>query len=585
MRFRSASSANPIGQFVGDLRVATLFFFFTVAAIAIVVKLFSLQVIKFDFYYALASDQHELLTKLFPQRGQIYIQDRLTIGGTQQRELYPAAINKKYMLVYAQPKYVTDPADAAARLAPLLGTTPEALLPKLARPDDPYEPIQRKVEPYIAEQVKQLGIEGIKLASEMYRFYPERTIGAQLYGFVSASDEQRKGVYGIEGYFDESLRGSQGSSLTERSGLAGLIGLGSGEFVPARDGSDVILTIDKTIQSFVCRTLAAQAAEVGAKSGAAIVMEPTGGAIIAMCSYPEFDPNEYNKVADVGVYNNTAIYGSYEPGSVFKAVTMAAALDVGAVTPDTTYIDEGQVQVDDRVLRNSSRMGNGIQTMTQVLEKSLNTGTVFAMRQMGPDTLKEYIRRFNFGQPTGIELDTESKGNLASLDQRGEIFAATASFGQGITVTPIQMVAAVNAIANGGTYVRPHIIAELRSADGTVTPYAPPAGKQVISRKTATLLSGMLASVVEHSRRARVPNYYIAGKTGTAQIAQQGGGYSETLTNHSFIGFGPIERPAFTLILKLEEPEKGSFAETTLGETFARVVRFLLEYYKIPPSY
>ena len=586
MRFSTIKKKQGIGaELRADMRVTTLFLFFSLLAALVVVHLFDLQVLKYDFYYALASDQHDFFQKLFPERGQIFEQDRLLVNGESKDNVYPVAINKQYVLVYAQPKYITDPTAAANAIAPILSMPADQLLAKLAKPDDQYEPIAHKVEQSVAERVKELGIEGIRFAPETFRYYPEAAIGAHVLGFVSLSDDAKKGVYGIEGHMDTELRGVAGESLAERDSFGNLIGFGQKDAITAQDGSDIVLTIDKTVQSYICTTLSQTAKDLGAKSGTIIVMDPHTGAVRAMCSYPEFDPNEYNKVDDIRAYNNTAIYGAYEPGSIFKPITMSAGIDVGAITPETTYVDEGQVKVDDKTIRNATRQGYGLQTMTQVLEKSLNTGTVFAMRQMGPDVLRDYIKRYDFGKPTGIELDSESRGNIATLDKRGEIFAATASFGQGITATPLQMLAAIDVMANGGRQVHPYIVAEIRKSDGQIIEHQPVETKQIIQEKTATLVAGMMVSVIEHAKHAHVPGYYIAGKSGTAQIADTNGSYSENRTNHTMIGFGPAENPQFSLIIKYEEPQKGQFAESTAGPVFAQVVKFLLEYYHIAPSH
>lgn len=576
---------GPFALLREDTRLSVLFLLLIFMVCVIYAKLFDLQVLKFGAYYALATDQHEFFQKLFPERGQVYVQDRFLVNGASRENVYPVAINKKYMQVYAQPRYVVDPRGAAEALGPLLELSVEEVLARLDRPDDPYEPLKSKVEQSVADHIMSLNFAGIKVAPETHRYYPEQQVGAHVYGFVGVRDDARAGLYGVEGYFDSVLRGVQGTLLGETDRQGRMIGVIGSNTVRAQNGADIVLTIDKTIQSYLCQVLADRAKEVEAKSGAAIVLDPATGAVRAMCSYPDFNPNEYNKVANVSVYNNTAIFGAYEPGSVFKIFTMAAGLDTDAITPDMTYYDEGQVTVDDRTIRNASRQGYGVQTMTQVLEKSLNTGTVFAMRQMGAQVLRDYIRSFEFGKSTGIELQTESRGTLASLDNRGEIFAATASFGQGVTATPIQLAKATNAIANGGRLIDPYIVEEIRHANGEVTRHTPRTVKQVIKEKTATVLSGMMVSVIDRSRYARVPGYYIAGKTGTAQIADARGGYSEYRTNHTIVGFGPVERPAFTVVLKLEEPVHGAFAESTVGPLFARVMKFLVEYYKIPPSY
>jgi cell division protein FtsI/penicillin-binding protein 2 len=475
----------------------------------------------------------------------------------------------------------------AKLLAPILNLKEEDLLPKLSKPNDAYEPLAHKVEDSVAEQVKNLNLVGISTTKETYRYYPETNIGANMLGFVGYDQNGlKKGLYGAEGYFDKDLSGITGTIQSEKDIAGRIVSFDEKQFDPAKDGSDIILTIDKTIEYEVCSQLDDHAKVIGADSGSAIVMDPKTGAILAMCSYPDFDPNEYNKAQNAGVYNNLGISEPYEVGSIFKAVTMAAGLDLGVITPDTTYVDEGQVTIDNFTIRDWDKIAHGKQTMTEVLQHSLNLGTIFVVKQMDNKDFKRYVDKFGFGQKTGIQLENEAAGNIDSLNKKGEIWTATASFGQGITATALQMAQAYSVIANGGKLVKPYIVDEVRTSEGAVIKNNPSKPVQIISSKTATLLTGMLVNVVEKGEgtMAKVPGYYIAGKTGTAQIPDyKYGGYSNR-TNHSFIGFAPIEDPAFVMIIKYENPKKGSFASVTTAPLFSRLAKFILDYYHIMPD-
>ena len=576
------------GQKQFEPRIKIMAYIFILAGLLILGKLFDFQVLKFEFYAALASDQHEIYKQLFAERGSIYIKDKSDPIFNNQGNLYPLAINKDYNIVYAQPKYLEKtPEEIAAILAPLLQMSAEELIPKLVKKDDPYEPLKHKVEDSLAEEIKNLNIKGIQIAKETFRFYPEKNIGANVLGYVGFdSNNQKRGLYGIEGYFDKELAGQQGEIQSEKDISGHLISLGEKKLVRAKDGSDIVLTLDKTIQYEVCSQLNDHGKVIQAESGAAIVMDPKTGAIIAMCSFPDFDPNEYSKVPDAGAYNNKAVFEAYEPGSIFKAVTMSAGLDLGVITPDTTYIDEGSVKIDDFVIRNYDKLAHGKQTMTEVLQHSLNLGTIFVVRQMDKKDFKKYVEKFGFGKKIGIQLDQESAGNIESLNKKGEIFAATASFGQGITATPLQMVQAFSIIANGGKLIKPYIVDEIKNSEGVEIKTPPAIPVQVIASKTATLVTGMLVKVVEEGEgtKAKIPGYYLAGKTGTAQIPDyKYGGYSNK-TNHSFVGFAPIKDPVFVMIIKYENPKKGSFASITTAPLFGRLSKFILDYYHIPPD-
>ncbi|MCX6744050.1 MAG: penicillin-binding protein 2 [Candidatus Parcubacteria bacterium] len=576
-------------------RIKILAICLVVFGVLIIGKLFDFQVLKFEFYAALASDQHEVYKKLFPSRGSIYVKDKGSSILAAEENLYPLSINKDYNLVYGQPKFLEkSPEEVAGMLAPILEPDEKKreellkdLVAKLSKQDDPYEPLAHKVEDSQAEMINNLKLKGIKTSKETFRYYPENNIGANVLGYVGfADDGTRKGYYGIEGYFNKELAGRQGEIQSEKDITGTLISVGEKKFVQAKDGDDIVLTIDKTVQFEVCSQLNQHAKVVEADSAAAIVMNPQTGEIIAMCSWPDFDPNDYGKVKNAADFKNRAVYDAYEPGSIFKPVTMAAALDLGKITPETTYIDEGAVKIDEYTIRNSDKQAHGKKTMTQVLESSLNLGTIFAMRQMDHKDFRKYVEKFGFGKETGIEL-TESEGNIAAMQKKGEIFFATASFGQGITATPLQMVQAFSVIANGGKLVKPYIVEEVRKTEGIVIKTERPEPIQIISSRTATLLTGMLVSVIKNGqgKKAAVPGYYMAGKSGTAQIANyEAGGYYANKTNHSFIGFAPIRDPAFVMIIKFENPKKGSFAESTTMPLFSRLAKFLLDYYHVVPD-
>lgn len=576
-------------------RVKFLAACFAVFGLLIIGKLFDFQVLKFDFYAALASDQHEVYRTLFPERGSIYVKDKGSSILAAEENLYPLAINKDYNLVYSQPKFLEKtPEEVAGLLVPILqpdeSKRAELLvefIAKLSKADDPYEPLMHKVEDSQAELIKNLKLTGIKISKETFRYYPEKNIGSDILGYVGfADDGTRKGYYGIEGYFNKELSGRQGEIQSEKDIAGRLISIGEKKFMRAADGDDIVLTIDKTVQFEVCSKLGERAKVVEADGGAAIVMNPQTGAIIAMCSWPDFDPNDYGKVTDPGAFNNRATVEPYEPGSIFKPLTMAAAMDLGKITPETTYIDEGAVKIDEYTIRNSDKKAHGKMTMTQVLENSLNLGTIFAMRQMDHKDFRKYVEKFGFGQKTGIEL-AENDGNISAMQKKGEIFFATASFGQGITATPLQMVQAFSAIANGGKMVKPYIVEEVRKSEGIIIKTEKPQPVQVISSRTAALVTGMMVSVIKNGqgKKAAVPGYYMAGKSGTAQIADyKNGGYYANKTNHSFIGFAPVQKPAFLMIIKLENPKKGTFSESTTMPLFSQLSKFLLDYYHIVPD-
>jgi len=463
----------------------------------------------------------------------------------------------------------------------------EALLSRLSKSDDPYEPIAHDIDENTLDIILALDIEGIHYILEESRAYPETNLGGHIFGFVSESaDDGQIGQYGAEGYYDEFLSGSNGflDAVTDVAGS--WIGVGKRDFEAARDGGDILLTIDRSIQYHACKTLVAGVEKYNADSGSVIVMEPRTGKIIAMCNAPDFDPNNYSQVEDISVYNNLAIYDPYEPGSVIKPLVMAAALDVGAVTPATTYDDTGEVVVEGylKPIKNSDLKSHGIQTMTEVLEKSLNTGMIFVMRQMGGTLMARYYEDYGFGILTGIDLDTEINGNMEALTYDHEAFYAPASYGQGFTITLMQLATAYGALANDGMLMQPYIVEERRYPDGTVETARVNQIRQVIDPATATTIGAMMVSVVEngHGSKAGVDGYYIAGKTGTAQVADSGGYGS--LTNATFAGYGPIEDPRFVMVVRLEHPRTSEWAESTSAPIFGDIAEYILEYFEVAPN-
>jgi cell division protein FtsI/penicillin-binding protein 2 len=295
-------------------------------------------------------------------------------------------------------------------------------------------------------------------------------------------------------------------------------------------------------------------------------------------------------VEDMNIYNNPVIFEQYEPGSVFKTITMAAALNEGVVTPQTAYVDKGRIKVQgwDGYIKNSdyaTKGAHGEVDMNYVLEHSLNTGAIYAMQLTGPDKFSDYVERFGFGQRTGIELEAEARGDLKNLDKGSvaEVYAATASYGQGISVTPLQMVMSYAAIANDGILMKPFMVKKIIKDDSEEDITRPVQIRRVISERSSELLSGMLVNVVRggHAEKAAVEGYYVGGKTGTAQVASSVGGYGSK-TIHTFIGMAPIDDPKFVMLVKLDNPSNARYSASSAAPLFGDIADFILDYYKVP---
>lgn len=570
----------------GD-RLRLLEVLFGILGLLVAGRLVQMQVWEGKSYRLLALDQQELQEKLIPERGQILVRDRA--DGT----LHPLATNRDAWTVYAAPREMDHPGDVARLLAPLLpestssSTTEASLVERwTANPDDPYELVAKNLTTEQANVIKDAGLSGIGLIKGWARFYPEQGVGGHVIGFVRPGDDGSGiGSYGIEGALNDKLSGRPGfiNGVKDAGGRR----LPSGDAVirDAVNGTDVVLTIDRTIQHEACAQLTAAVKRHRADGGSVVIVEPQTGAVLAMCSIPDFNPSEYGSTDDLSAFNNPATFAQYEPGSVFKAFTMAIGLDRDKITPKTTYVDAGFEEIDDYKIKNSDGVAHGVQSMTQVLDESLNTGTIFVERLVGRETFREGVERFGFGKQTEVGLTPEATGDVSSLAKKGEIFAATASFGQGISVTPIQLVAAYAALGNGGTFMRPYVVDELIHPDGTREKTKPQVVRQSISARAARLVTGMLVSAVEqgHGKRAGVPGYYVAGKTGTAQIPNPDGpGYLKEATIGGFAGYAPAGNPRFAMMVKIDHPRDVQWAESSAAPLWGGIASFLLSYLDVP---
>ena len=562
------------------LRVVGIGFFGV--SLLLIGQLFRVQVLSHSFYAALAEGQHDLFQHLFPERGKIYARDHQSGDQT-----FLLATNRTLNLLFAEPFRIKNPLNEAKALAPILGLDEAELAKKISSRTEQYRVLGHKIDDETRAKIEALKLEGIGFSDEEFRYYPEGTTGAQMLGFVGENDKGKSGRYGIEGWFDKELAGTQGYLQSEKDSRGRVIAVGNRTVQPAKDGSDIVLTIDRTVQYVVCKKLDEWVARFGASKGSVIVADPKTGAIVALCNAPTFNPNEYSKIDSVEVYNNTAIFEPYEPGSVFKAITMAAGLDTGKITPSSTFDDPGEIKIGPFTIRNSDLKAHGLVDETTVLAESLNTGVVDVVHRVGASKFLGYVRDFGFGQKTGVELQSEGSGNIDPLTQKGDIWSATGSFGQGITVTVLQLASAYGAIANGGTLMKPYIIDEIRRTDGTVEKRAPKIVRRVISERASQLLTGMLVAVVEkgHGKRAGVAGYWIGGKTGTAQIPRKdGGGYEVGPTIGTFAGFGPVDDPRFVMVVRVDRPRDVQYAESSAAPLFGDIAKYLLSYYQIPPT-
>lgn len=573
----------------GDFRIRIIAITTIVFGIIISIRLFMLMILQHGLYTALAAGTHEIYSQLIPERGNIYLQD------SRSGEEFPLALNREMYTIFVDTRELKteeDIEDTLEGLNQIFGYEEQRrfeVFLLLSKKDDPYEPIEKKVSEEIVEKLREKELPGIGFVEHQERYYPEGRLGSHVVGFVGQDNSgNTSGRYGIEGYLQEKLAGKGGFLEAAKSVEGKWIPLAGRSLESAQDGADIVLTLDRTLQFTACERLRSAMEEYKATSASLIIMDPKSGAILTMCSLPDFDPNKYNEVESIDVYNNTTIFTPYEPGSVFKPITMSAVLEEELASPFDVFHDTGEADAHCiKPIKNAGGESYGDVTMTGILENSINTGMVYAVKLLGKKKFIEYAQNFGFGVRSGIDLETEISGTIDTLYKKKgdevDCYTATASFGQGITATPLQITSAFATIANGGVFMQPNIVKEIRYKDGRIERWEQKEIKRVISGRAASLISAMLVKVVDngHAGEAGVSGYYVAGKTGTAQIAGPGGYTDET--NHSFVGFAPVDDPKFVMLVKFEKPQR-AYSATTAAPVFGDIAKFILKYYGVPPS-
>jgi cell division protein FtsI (penicillin-binding protein 3)/stage V sporulation protein D (sporulation-specific penicillin-binding protein) len=580
-----SKAARGKRQKEGFDRVQLLLIAFAVITVLVLFKLFRVQVIQHTAYKALASGQHELVEILQPERGEVFAQDPHGDNGVTV-----IATNQDVYTVFVNPRQIQDPQLIAERIAPILALDRETIEELISQQDRTYVQLKQRASQQQVNALQQLidkdELFGVDWLPEDGRLYPHKEIAAAVTGFIGFVEDERKGQYGIEAGLEEQLSGSPGKFEYDKDASGQYtISVGKHDIIEAQDGEDIYTTIDINIQNESCRALEEAVDKWDAKRGSVLVMNPKTGAILSMCNVPHYDPNAYGEVEDYDVLNNHSLM-PYESGSVFKTFAMAAAINEGNITPYTTYEDTGEIKVDEFTIKNSDEKANGVVDMNTALELSLNTGSIFAVSTLTNELWKQYVKDFGFGEASGVSLSNESAGNIAPLDAGLDINSWTSSYGQGITVTPLQMISAYAAIANDGMLMKPHIIERIIQSDGTQKVTEPEVIGQPIRPETARTVSAMLVNVVDggHAIEAGVEGYFVAGKTGTAEIPREdGAGYYQDLHNDTFVGFFPVSDPQVVMLVKIDEPT-APWAAISAAPVFGKLSQYLVNYMHIPPD-
>src|SRR3989344_46848 len=530
-------------------------------------RLLFLQVLNAGFYKALAQGQQGASMVEKGERGKIFARDKTG-------NLVLLAANQKVPYAFLSPAEILSENEeqVATLLSPLLTIDQNVILQKTKNKESFFEVLKKKMTEEEAKAMEALTLEGAHIGWEISRVYPQGSFASHLLGFVN---HEGKGQYGVEGFFDDVLAGKEGVRRNILNPASYFLGAGESS---AENGKNIILTIDYNIQSLAEALLKRAQENLGAKEGTIIVINPRTGKILALANTPSFNPNEYAK-EKLETFPNAAVEKIYEPGSVFKAITMASALEEHAVEPTTTYVDEGILRIGGDKIHNYDNTAGGERTMREVLEFSINTGAVFAATELGHSIFMKFLYKFGIFEKTNVSLPGEVASQNRELRQGYNITLATASFGQGIEMTPMQLVRAYSALANKGRLVTPFII------EGET----PELSQPILSPQTVLDITSMLVSVTEEGfgKAARVPGYAIAGKTGTAQVSWsalgvQKAGYSDQ-TVQSFIGYAPAYNPQMLVLVKLTNP-KTKTAEYSAVPLFKEIMKYSLDYVEIPPD-
>lgn len=535
------------------------------AALIIVGRLVAFQVVQGAHWQELGKDVQRLKVIAQPDRGIIYDSQGGILAGN----------DADYQIGVSPSLITTEMAEEmATALAPVLQKQRYALLGQLEA-DRSFELLAGRVSPAVANAIRELGYDEIQIDPLPRRSYPQGELMCHILGYV---DYDGVGGAGVEGYYQSELAGEAASDVRSISPLT------PQRSVIAREGADLVLTVNRSVQYLVETQLKRAIAENGARSGTIIVMDPRTGAILAMANEPCYSPEKFFE-ADESLLVNPAVSRQYEPGSVMKLVTMASALDSGTVTPQSTYYDSGVIEVGGHRTYNWDRSGPGTTDMTTLLARSLNVGAATIATWMGTETYYPYLERFNFGRPTGIDLMSEAAGtmHLPGSAYWTESFIATNAYGQGIAVTPLQMITAVAALANQGRLMQPYVVEEIRS-NGHVFHHEPTVLAQPVTAETANQLTTMAVTAVRREvTSAQVEGYTIAGKTGTAEIPENGV-YLSDATIGSFIGWAPADDPELVVLVKLDRATSSPWGSVTAAPVFADLVKELVVMLNIPPD-
>ncbi len=558
------------------------FFFILIACFALVLvyRLYTVQIVSGEAYSLKADRQYFSISPDLLDRGNIYFT-------TKEGEEVTAAYQQSGNIVVLNPSVISNPEKIYERINDVVPIDHAEFIEKASKKDDRYEEILKRVDLATGQKIAEPAIPGLIVSRQKWRAYPSDKLASQVLGFMAYSGDTLRGQYGLERQFDETLKRANESKYTNFF-VEVFSNIQKTFSADTTWEGDVVTTIEPTVQGFLERTVEQVNAKWSSEYSGGIVMDPMTGEIVAMASFPTFDPNNFKNEEDPKVFSNRLVEDVYEMGSIIKPLTMAAGIDAGVVTADSTYYDAGFLVLNNRRISNYDGKGRGQTDMQQILSQSLNTGVAYIMSKLGKERFSTYMKSFGLDKKTGIDLPYEAAPLVDNLNSPREIEHATASYGQGIAMTPIATIRALSVLANGGKLVNPHVVAKIDYKTGITKKTELPEPQQILKPETSHEVTRMLVRVVDEALlggKVKMEHYSIGAKTGTAQISKgSGGGYFEDRYLHSFFGYFPAYNPKFIIFLYTYYPKEVKYASETLTQSFMDITKYLIHYYDIPPD-
>ena len=558
------------------IRIISVFIF--LFSIVLIGRLYFIQVVHNDTYIDKAERQYASTARNIFTRGSIYFTNK---DGT----LVSAATLKTGSTITVNPQILTNPEEVYKKVNEIIKIDYEDFMAKTTKKGDPYEEILVRQDLEIGEKVDALKVPGLKSIRDRWRFYPGGEISSHVIGILGFKGDEYAGRYGLERQFEKELVREDGSYTNFFAQIFEGIKKATGD---SGQEADIVTTIEPVVQTYLENILASTTEKWNSDLTGGIIMDPSTGEIYAMEVYPTFNPNYPEQEASSKIFSNPLVENVYEMGSIIKPITVAAGIDAGVISPQWTYYDGGSITVSNKVLSNFDGKARGVVGVQDLLSQSLNVGAVQVQKLLGNKRFAEYLFNFGIDERTGIELPNEAKNLVDNIKTNVDVNFATASFGQGIALTPLSTIRALAVLANGGVLVQPHLIKSVNYKIGYSKETKTEEPRRVVSKETtdklAKLLTYSYANVLPPGS-LKIPNYSVAVKTGTAQVAKaSGGGYEENKVLHSFVGYFPAYNPKFIIFRWTVDPKGARFSSETLTSSFSQVVSFLINYYEVPPD-